>query len=254
MSKSNIEWTEMTWNPTIGCTKISEGCLFCYAEPMARRLKAMRVPKYKNGFKLTVHPMELMRPYSWKKPKTVFVNSMSDLFHPDVSIDFIRAIFEVMNNTPQHQYQILTKRSERVRAIANEVKWSANIWMGVSVENEKVISRVPDLLNVPAKIRFLSCEPLIGPVKTLDKYINEIDWVIVGGESGAGARKLKKEWVDTILNVCKNSDTPIFFKQWGKKNNNSDVNDPTQNKSHQHYAKGGCQLDGQIYREFPISR
>ncbi len=252
MSKSNIEWTEMTWNPTTGCTKISEGCLFCYAEPMAKRLKAMGVPKYKNGFKLSIHPMELLRPYEWKKPKMVFVNSMSDLFHPDVPLSFIKEVFNVMNNTQQHQYQILTKRSERLREIADSVNWSHNIWMGVSIENEKVISRISDLISLPAKVKFLSCEPLIGPIKSLNKYINEIDWVIIGGESGRGARTLKKEWVGEIIDVCENNNIPIFFKQWGKKKNNTDASDPTQQKNHEYYAKGGCQVDGRVYRQFPL--
>jgi len=242
----------MTWNPTTGCTKISEGCVFCYAEPMAKRLKAMGVPKYKNGFRLTIHPMELLRPYEWKKPKMVFVNSMSDLFHPDVPLSFIKEVFDVMNNTQHHQYQILTKRSERLREIARLLKWTPNIWMGVSIENEKVTPRISDLISVPAKVKFLSCEPLIGPIKSLDKYIADIDWIIVGGESGRGARRLKKEWVETVISVCKSNGVPVFFKQWGKKKNNADASDPTQNKNHPYYAKGGCQLDGIVYREFPL--
>ena len=252
MAKSNIEWTEMTWNPTTGCTKISEGCLFCYAEPLSKRLKAMGLPKYKNGFKLTLHPEELKRPFTWKKPRMVFVNSMSDLFHPEVPLKFIQAVFDVMNNTPQHKYQILTKRSERLLRVADKVVWSDNIWMGVTVENEKVTPRIKDLISVPARIKFLSCEPLLGEIKSLGKYISFIDWVIVGGESGSGARKMNKQWVEPILNICQKSGTPFFFKQWGKKSSNEDSNDPTMASNNMYHAKGGCQLEGKIYREMPV--
>lgn len=252
MAKSNIEWTEMTWNPTTGCSKISDGCLLCYAEPLSLRLKSMGLPKYQNGFRLTLHPEELKRPYTWKKSRMVFVNSMSDLFHPEVPDEFIKAVFKVMNETPQHNYQILTKRSERLLQIAGELTWAENIWMGVTVENEKVTPRIADLLKTPAKTKFLSCEPLIGPVISFDKYISYIDWVIVGGESGAGARKMEKSWVDNILKICSENGTPFFFKQWGRKNSNVDNNDPTIESKNLYHAKGGCQLDGKVYREMPV--
>jgi len=252
MAKSNIEWTEMTWNPTTGCTKISDGCLYCYAEALSLRLKAMGLPKYQNGFKLTLHPEELNRPYSWKKSRIVFVNSMSDLFHQEVSQEFIKAVFKVMNETPQHNYQILTKRSERLLQIAGELSWTENIWMGVTVENEKVISRIGDLLRIPAKTKFLSCEPLIGAIYSLNKYLPFIDWVIVGGESGACVRKIEKSWVDIILRACKKYNTPFFFKQWGRRSSNADKSDPTIESQNLYHAKGGCQLDGQVYREMPV--
>ncbi len=252
MAKSNIEWTEMTWNPTTGCTKISDGCLLCYAEPLSLRLKAMGLPKYQNGFKLTLHPEELKRPYKWGKPRIVFVNSMSDLFHHEVPDAFIEDVFKVMNETPQHNYQILTKRSERLLRIAGKLKWTENIWMGVTVENEKVTPRIKDLLNIPAKTKFLSCEPLIGSIESLNKYLFSIDWVIVGGESGSGARKIEKSWVDNILRVCREYNTPFFFKQWGRKSSNVDNNDPTIASKNFYHAKGGCQLDGKVYREMPV--
>ncbi len=252
MSISNIEWTEITWNPTTGCTKISDGCVFCYAQPLSLRLKAMGLEKYRNGFKLTIHPQELNKPYFWKKPKTVFVNSMSDLFHHEVPDEFIKSVFNVMNETPQHNYQLLTKRSERVLNIAGQLNWTNNIWLGVSVENERVTSRINDLIKIPASIKFLSCEPLIGPITTLDKYIDKLDWVIVGGESGAGARPIEKNWVDVIKEICQKHHVPFFFKQWGTKKFNINIYDPTIDTSHPDHAKGGCQLDGKIYREMPV--
>ena len=200
-TNSTIEWTEVTWNPVTGCNKVSQGCKFCYAERMARRLQAIGVPQYKNGFKLTLAPKMLDVPYSWKSPKIVFVNSMSDLFHKDVPLSFIKQVFKVMNETPRHTYQILTKRSERLREISKELNWTKNIWMGVSVEEEKVSYRIKDLIKTPAFVKFLSIEPLIGEVKNL--YLDNIDWVIVGGESGPGARPLKKEWVIDILRLCR---------------------------------------------------
>ena len=250
MAQSNIEWTELTWNPTTGCDKISAGCKNCYAEVMSKRLKAMGVEKYENNFKITIHPDELTTPFKWKKPKVVFVNSMSDLFHPDVPLAFIKSVFEVMNDTPQHNYQVLTKRSERLREVASELNWTSNIWMGVSVENEKVAFRATDLANTPAQIKFLSIEPLIGPVNSLT-YEN-IDWVIVGGESGHKARPIKKEWVDTIRIKCKEKKVAFFFKQWGKPHFNANQQDPTIDREHPQHAKGGCQLDGKIYRAMPV--
>ncbi len=252
MSNSNIEWTELTWNPTTGCTKISDGCVFCYGEPLSYRLKAMGLEKYRNGFKLTLHPQELSKPYTWKKPKIVFVNSMSDLFHHEVPVEFIKSVFKVMNETPQHNYQLLTKRSERVLQISDQLNWTNNIWLGVSVENERVTSRINDLVNTPALTKFLSCEPLIGPIISLEKYIDKLDWIIVGGESGSGARPIEKSWINVIKTCCKEHNVPFFFKQWGKKKFNNNIHDPTVETSHPDYAKGGCQLDGEVYREMPV--
>jgi protein gp37 len=249
-SNSSIEWTELTWNPVTGCNKISSGCKFCYAERMAKRLKAIGVPQYRNGFRLTLAPQVLTLPYSWKKPRIVFVNSMSDLFHKDVPLSYIERVFKVMNETPQHTYQILTKRSKRLHELASLLNWTKNIWMGVSVEEEKVSFRILDLINTPAAVKFLSIEPLIGEVKTLN--LDQIDWVIVGGESGPGARPLKSDWVRYIRNQCFMHKVPFFFKQWGKARFNSNQDDPTMNKQHQCYAKGGCLLDGKLYREMPV--
>ena len=188
MAQSSIEWTEMTWNPTTGCSKISAGCKFCYAEVMSRRLQAMGIEKYENGFKVAMHNSILDVPYSWKGAKLVFVNSMSDLFHPEISIEFIQRVFHVMNDTPQHTYQILTKRAERLLEIHHLLNWSDNIWMGVSVEDERVINRIDSLRQTNAKTKFLSCEPLIGPLPSLS--LTNIDWVIVGGESGRKSRPM----------------------------------------------------------------
>jgi len=248
MATSSIEWTEVTWNPVTGCNKISAGCKFCYAERMAKRLKAMGVAQYKDGFKLTLAPKMLKKPYTWKKRKVVFVNSMSDLFHPDVPLDYIKDVFKVMNDT-HHIYQVLTKRSKRLKEVACELKWTKNIWMGVSVEEEKVSFRIKDLSDTPAHVKFLSVEPLIGAVENL--YLKNIDWVIVGGESGPGARPVKKEWIDFVRKECKKAKTPFFFKQWGKKEFNVNPKDPTIASDNEQHAKGGCQLDGKIYRAMP---
>lgn len=247
-SKSSIEWTEVTWNPITGCSKISAGCKYCYAERLAKRLQSMKVPQYKDGFKVTLAPHALNTPYKWRKPKIVFVNSMSDLFHEDVSLDYIKRVFDVMNNT-NHIYQILTKRSERLLEVSKHLKWTKNIWMGVSVEEEKVSYRILDLIETEAKVKFLSVEPLINEVRSL--YLENIDWVIVGGESGPKARLMKKEWVDIVRHQCERSQTPFFFKQWGKNSFNVNPEDPTMNTKHDFYAKGGCQLDGKIYRNMP---
>jgi len=249
MAQSNIEWTEMTWNPTTGCTKVSQGCRYCYAEVMAKRLKAMSHNKYINGFKLTMHPDTLGEPYTWNKPKKVFVNSMSDLFHQNITIEFLKAIFGVMNDTPQHTYQILTKRSETLKYLASNFNWTPNIWMGVSVENQTEIKRIDHLRETPAKIKFISFEPLIGLIKDID--LTNIDWVIVGGESGPKARPIQKEWVDLIHKQCLKSHVPFFFKQWGKSKFNIDLDDPTIKKEHPMHAKGGCLFNGRIYREMP---
>ncbi len=216
MAQSHIEWTEMTWNPVTGCTKISAGCKYCYAEVMARRLQAMGVEKYKDAFKVAMHPRALHIPYGWKKPKVVFVNSMSDLFHPEVSLEFIQQVFLVMNENPQHTFQVLTKRSERLAEIHTELNWTDNIWMGVSVEDSRVMYRIDGLRATSAKVKFLSCEPLIGALPNMD--LTNIDWVIVGGESGRKPRPMKESWVLNILEQCQASGTKFFFKQWGGTN------------------------------------
>lgn len=212
-NNSKIEWTETTWNPVTGCTKVSQGCKFCYAERMAHRLHSMGNPRYANKFSTTLHYDLIKLPLKWKKPRIIFVNSMSDLFHDKVPFEFIRDVFDTMNKTPQHIYQILTKRSERLKEISSLLNWSKNIWMGVSVENSQVINRVHDLSQVNAHVRFLSCEPLLGPLYTLP--LENIHWVIVGGESGPNARVMRKEWVESILDQCSEADVPFFFKQWG---------------------------------------
>lgn len=251
MAISTIEWTELTWNPTSGCDKISAGCKNCYAEVMSKRLQAMGLPKYANGFDLTLHPKELTTPFKWKKPKKVFVNSMSDLFHPNVPELFIQKVFKVMNDTPQHIYQILTKRSERFEEINDKLNWTENIWLGVSVEDERVAYRIEDLKRSNAYIKFLSCEPLIGRISSLN--LKDIDWVIVGGESGHRARSVEIEWVSEIKEICDRYTVPFFFKQWGKTKFNINPNDPTIEKKHPFHAKGGCQLYGRIHREMPTS-
>lgn len=216
MAESRIEWTEMTWNPTTGCTKVSAGCKHCYAEVMSRRLQAMGVEKYKDGFKLRLHPDALKIPYTWKSSKVVFVNSMSDLFHKDVPLEFIQKVFAVMNDNPQHVFQVLTKRSDLLLKYHRELRWSHNIWMGVSVENAKVMHRIDDLRQTSARVKFLSCEPLIGPLPNMS--LEGIDWVIVGGESGRKPRPMKEDWVLDILDQCKSAGVKFFFKQWGGTN------------------------------------
>jgi len=210
---SAIEWTESTWNPVTGCTKISDGCQHCYAERMTRRLKAMGSAHYKNGFKLTVHRDSLELPLKWKKPQIVFVNSMSDLFHKDVSSTFIHDMFEVMRKAFWHKFQILTKRSERLLCMSKELHWADNILMGVTVENAKHLNRLAHLKETGAKTKFLSLEPLLGSLPSLN--LKGIDWVIVGGESGPGARQMKPEWVTGIRDNCLKASVPFFFKQWG---------------------------------------
>lgn len=210
---SSIEWTEATWNPVTGCTKISAGCKNCYAERMSRRLRAMGKPQYRNGFKLTTHEESLDLPRKWKRGRLVFVNSMSDLFHKDVPADFIERAFEVMNECPQHTFQILTKRPEITLELSPRLTWSPNIWMGTSVENMLVLHRIASLREIPAKVRFLSVEPLLGPIPRLP--LKGIHWVIVGGESGPGARPMQPEWVRSIRDRCVDAEVPFFFKQWG---------------------------------------
>ena len=216
MATSSIEWTELTWNPTTGCDKISAGCKYCYAEIMSRRLQAMGVEKYQDGFKVREHESALAIPYTRKKPAMVFVNSMSDLFHKEVSLAFIQRVFDVMNANPHLIFQVLTKRSERLAELRKELTWGQNIWMGVSVEDERVKHRIDDLRKVPAAVRFLSCEPLIGPLNRMN--LKGIDWVIVGGESGANPRPMNLEWATSIRDQCEKHDVAFFFKQWGGRN------------------------------------
>ena len=211
--KSSIEWTDITWNPVTGCSKLTAGCKHCYAERMAGRLKLMGNKRYENGFKVSLHEDLLEVPKKWRKPRRIFVNSMSDLFHEDVPTQFILQIFETMNDCPQHTFQVLTKRSERICNLAHKLHWTKNIWMGVSVENDAMYHRIYDLLTIPATVRFLSCEPLLGPTEHLP--LQGIDWVIVGGESGPGARPIEVDWVRSIRNQCLEAEVAFFFKQWG---------------------------------------
>ena len=213
---SNIEWTESTWNPLTGCTKVSPGCLNCYAERMSIRLKAMGNQNYANGFEISLHENVLDLPLKWKKPQTIFVNSMSDLFHCDVPDEFIFRVFDVMYHADWHCFQILTKRSERLVDMNNRLTWTPNIWMGVSVEDQDHIYRIDHLRNTGASIKFISIEPLLGPITNLN--LDLIDWVVVGGESGPKARPIKESWVIDIRDQCQNNGVPFFFKQWGGKN------------------------------------
>ncbi len=212
-SDSKIEWTEMTWNPVTGCTKVSQGCKHCYAERMAKRLHAMGVKRYQNGFNVTLHDDLVDAPMKWKQPRLIFVNSMSDLFHEDIPVEFIQRVFDTMSRCPQHTFQILTKRSKRLSDLAVDLPWPQNVWMGVSVENSHVLHRIHDLKRVPAQVRFLSCEPLLGPLDNLP--LEGVHWVIVGGESGPDARQMRTEWIESIYQQCKTADIPFFFKQWG---------------------------------------
>lgn len=235
MNKTKIQWTEMTWNPITGCTKISDGCLNCYAARMAKRLKAMGNPRYINEFEVTVHKDLLEVPLDIKQPKMIFVNSMSDLFHKDVPDDIIIKVFETMNKAHWHTFQVLTKRPERVLAMdqAGLLKWSSNIWLGTTIENDKYIDRLDKLRKTKANIKFLSCEPLLGSLK--DISLKEIDWVIVGGESGPKSREMKKEWVLELKDLCEKDGVAFFFKQWGGINK----------------KKSGRLLDGKTYDGYP---
>jgi protein gp37 len=234
-TKSTIEWTEMTWNPVTGCTKVSEGCRHCYAERMALRLRAMGNHRYTNGFEVTLHDDLVNLPRSLRQPRVIFVNSMSDLFHEDVPEEFIGRVFETMAACPQHTFQVLTKRSGRLREMAGWLPWPKNVWIGVSVENQRVLGRIDDLRQVPAAVRFLSCEPLLGPMEDLD--LDGIAWVIVGGESGPGARPMKPEWVESILKQCRRAKVAFFFKQWG--GTRKDLS--------------GRELNGRTYDELPMA-
>ena len=227
-TKSRIEWTESTWNPVTGCTKVSPGCKHCYAERLAARLQAMGQPNYRNGFELTLHEHVLEKPLDWKKPQTIFVNSMSDLFHCDVPLDFIQRAFDVMCRAHWHRFQVLTKRAERLLELSPQLHWTPNIWMGVSVETEAYVQRIAQLRETGAHVKFLSLEPLLGPLPGLD--LAGIDWVIVGGESGPGARPIQEDWVIDLRDQCVAAQVPFFFKQWGgvnKKKNGRLLEDRT---------------------------
>jgi protein gp37 len=216
MAQSSIEWTEATWNPVTGCNKVSPGCKYCYAEVMARRLKGMGQPNYRNGFELTLQPQMLNRPLTWQRPQMIFVNSMSDLFHEDVPLEYIRRVFSTIEQAHWHTFQVLTKRAERLEAVAGQLHWPANLWMGVSVERQDYVFRVEHLRQIPARTKFLSLEPLLGPLGQLE--LRGIDWVIVGGESGHAARVMQKSWVVDIQAQCRRARTQFFFKQWGGRN------------------------------------
>jgi protein gp37 len=235
MASTKIEWTESTWNPITGCTKISTGCKFCYAEVMARRLKAMGQEKYKNGFEMTLHPETLMEPYTWKKGKMIFVNSMSDLFHKDIPLEYIQQIFKVIKDNPQHVFQVLTKRAEVLRYYDSEgwLEWPHNLWMGVTVENSSLTERIDLLRQTGARVKFLSCEPLLSSLPELN--LQGIDWVIVGGESGRTPRLIKEEWVIDIKEQCQAAKVAFYFKQWGGTNK----------------KKAGKILEGKVYNQMP---
>ena len=231
---SDIEWTESTWNPVTGCSKISAGCKYCYAERMAKRLQAMGQPNYANGFKLTLQPHMLELPLHWKKPQTIFVNSMSDLFHREVPFSYIQRVFDIMARAHRHRFQVLTKRADRLAGVGRKLVWTENVWMGVSVENSEQRHRIAALRFIEAHVRFLSLEPLIGPLPDLD--LEGINWVIVGGESGPSARPLHPDWIIDIRDQCKRANVPFFFKQWGGKNK----------------KKAGRMLEGRTWDEMPI--
>jgi protein gp37 len=239
---SGIEWTEATWNPTTGCDRVSPGCDNCYALTLAKRLKAMGSEKYQRdgdtvtsgpGFKLTIHPQVLDLPKTWRRPRVVFVDSMSDLFHPDVPLGFIQDVFEVMADTPQHTYQILTKRSKRLRDLAALIQWPQNVWIGVSVESSRYTFRIDHLRDAPAAVRFISLEPLLGSLPNLD--LDDIHWVILGGESGPGARPMDSDWVTEVRDQCADAGVPFFFKQWGGRTPKA----------------GGRELDGELHGGMP---
>jgi protein gp37 len=230
---TSIEWTDSTWNPVTGCTKVSSGCTNCYAERMALRLQAMGNPSYTNGFSVTLHEDLLDLPLKWRKPQTIFVNSMSDLFHEDIPAEFILRVFNIMRRADWHCYQILTKRSERMLELSPRLPWTSNIWMGVTVEEKNYTYRIEHLKRTSAKVKFLSLEPLLSPIHNLQ--LKEIDWIIVGGESGPNARPMKKDWVIDIRNQCQSEKVPFFFKQWGGRNK----------------KKAGRELEGRVWDEIP---
>jgi protein gp37 len=231
---SKIEWTESTWNPVTGCTKISTGCKNCYAERMAKRLHAMRNTNYRNGFRLTMHPHVLDYPLQWKQSRTIFVNSMSDLFHKKVTTEFILQVFDVMQQASQHRFQVLTKRSERLLTLNQQLPWPENVWMGVTVETADYVNRIEHLRQTNAAVKFLSIEPLLGPIPNLN--LDGIDWVIVGGESGPKSRPIEYEWVTEIRDQCFSVNVPFFFKQWGGVNK----------------KKTGRLLDNKTWNQMPV--
>ena len=233
---SKIEWTQSTWNPVTGCDKVSPGCKRCYAERLAKRLNAMKNPRYTNGFDVTLHEDLVGLPLTWKKPRLIFVNSMSDLFHPEVPVSFISRTFETMYRAKWHQFQILTKRSERLLEMSSSLDWPPNVWMGVSVERQDYTFRIDNLRKTGAAIKFLSLEPLLGPLTELD--LDGIDWAIVGGESGPGARPMNEQWVLDIKEQCQSADVPFFFKQWGGTNK----------------KKAGRLLQGRTWDDLPQNR
>lgn len=233
---SAIEWTDATWNPVTGCTKVSPGCKYCYAERLADRLQRMGNPRYVNGFALTLQPDQIELPLRWKRPRRVFVNSMSDLFHKDIPDRFIRSVFRTMLQAHWHVFQVLTKRAERVPAISSKLPWPRNVWLGVSVESTQYTRRIDHLRKVPAAVRFLSLEPLLGPMPNLN--LERIDWVIVGGESGPNHRKPDPDWIRDLRDQCVSADVPFFFKQWGGPISKS----------------GGRLLDGRTWDEMPDER
>ena len=231
---SDIEWTESTWNPVTGCTKVSPGCAHCYAERMARRLCAMGQPNYRNGFAVTTHPHTLALPLGWRAPQVIFVNSMSDLFHPEVPDEFVHQVFDIMRRADWHTFQVLTKRADRLATMAPQLPWPPNVWVGVSVENEAFCGRIDHLRQVPAAVRFVSFEPLLGSVGTLN--LDGINWAIVGGESGPGARPMSPEWAIAIRDQCVDAGIPFFFKQWGGVRK----------------RQAGRHLDGRLWNQWPV--
>lgn len=231
--RSRIEWTEATWNPVTGCTKVSQGCKHCYAERLAKRLQVMGNPRYANGFRPTLHPDLLDLPLRWAQPRLIFVNSMSDLFHPDVPEWFIANVFSVMAKADWHVFQILTKRPARMAQLASKLVWPKHVWVGTSVENAEVLGRVDYLRKVPAAVRFLSCEPLLGSLAGLD--LTGVHWVIAGGESGPGYRPVQVDWVRELRDMCREKGIPFFFKQWGGRT----------------HSTGGRVLDGRTWDEMP---
>jgi len=230
---SRIEWTEASWNPVTGCTKASPGCFHCYAERMAKRLQAMGQPNYRDGFRVALHPGVLSAPLNWSRSQLIFVNSMSDLFHEDVPFDFIQKVFAVMTRARQHNFQVLTKRAERLEDLAKKLPWPSNVWIGVSVENADYAYRIEHLRHVPASTRFISFEPLLANAGELD--LEDIHWAIVGGESGPGARPMDSAWALSIRDQCVRQSVPFFFKQWGGV----------------HKKKAGRILDGRVWDEYP---
>lgn len=260
-STSHIEWTGATWNPVTGCTRVSAGCDNCYAVRHTHRLEAFGQEKYAgltvlnnkgqrhfNG-RVLCHEAELSRPLSWRRPTLIFVNSMSDLFHREVPEDFIRRVFESMANADWHTFQVLTKRPERAADLSPALPWPENVWLGTSIEDQRVVDRVSHLKQTNAAVKFLSCEPLIGPLADLP--LSEVDWVIAGGESGPRARSLDPEWLRDLRDRCVDDGVPFFFKQWGKQANNPAPSDPTAKKNGGS-AKGGRMLDGETWDEMPI--